>query len=75
MLPIIIVAAVAVPLLVIAFVANRRKTERGEHPEQEDPAARAAEQEEYEDEFEKAEAYQAEWREEQHKTEPEDKFY
>ncbi len=36
---------------------------------------RAAEQEEYEDEFEKAEAYQAEWREEQHKTEPEDKFY
>jgi len=58
-IPWIIMAVVAVPLVVIAFVATRRRTTAGEHPAGEDAAARAR----IEQEFADAEAYEAEWRE------------
>ncbi len=59
MLPWIIIAVVAVPLVVIGFVASRRRTAAGEHPAGEDAAARAR----TEQEFAEAEAYEAKWRE------------
>ncbi len=59
MIPWIIMALVAVPLVVIAFVATRRRTAAGEHPAGEDAEARAR----TEQEFAEAEAYEAEWRE------------
>jgi len=59
MIPWIIMAVVAVPLVVIAFVATRRRTIAGEHPAGEDAQARAR----IEEEFAAAEAYEAEWRE------------
>ena len=62
MLPWIILALVAVPLVVIAFVAVRRR-EAGVHPAGETAADRA----EIEREFEAAERYEEQWREEQHK--------
>jgi hypothetical protein len=58
MLPWIILAVVAVPLVVVAFVATRRRTVAGEHPPTED----AAERERVEQEFADAEAYEAKWR-------------
>ena len=75
MLPIIILAAVAVPLVVLAFLANRRRLAAGEHETTGDAAADEATQEEYEDEFAKAEAYQEQWRKEQHEQHPDDKLY
>ncbi len=51
-------AVVAVPLVVIAFMAMRRKTAAGELLGDEDAQARA------EQEFAEAEAYEASWREE-----------
>jgi FtsZ-interacting cell division protein ZipA len=74
-LPVIIIVAVAVPLLVLAFVGVWRGRSAGEHPPAQDEATAAAEQAEYEDEFEKAEEYQAEWREEQHREHPDDRLY
>lgn len=71
MLPVIIFAAVAVPLLLIGFVAMRQRAARAGV---EEPAG-AATQEEYEHEFEDAEAYQEQWREEQHKLHPDDRLY
>ena len=59
MIPWIIMAVVVVPLVVIAFVATRRRTIAGEHPAGEDAEARAR----IEQEFAAAEAYEAEWRE------------
>ena len=59
MIPWIIMAVVAVPLVVIAFVATRRRTAAGEHPAGEDAQTRAL----TEQEFAEAEAYEAEWRE------------
>jgi hypothetical protein len=50
-------AVVAVPLVVIAFMAMRRKTAAGEHLASEDAEAQA------EQEFAEAEAYEARWRE------------
>ena len=61
MLPWIILAAIAVPLLVIAFAATRRSKAAGEHPVPEDARTR----ERTEQEFAEAEAYQ--WREEEKK--------
>jgi hypothetical protein len=58
-IPWIIMAVVAVPLVVIAFVATRRRTAVGEHPAGEDAQTRAL----TEQEFAAAEAYEAEWRE------------
>ena len=59
MIPWLILALVVVPLLVVAFVAARRRTVAGEHPASEDAQARAL----MEQEFGEAEAYQAKWRE------------
>ncbi len=60
MLPWIVITLIAVPLVVVAFLASRRKTAAGEHPANEDAAARAR----TEQEFAEAEAYEAKWREE-----------
>ena len=64
MIPWIIIALVAIPLVVIAFVATRRRTAAGEHPATEDTDARA----ETEREFAQAEAYEAKWHEEDKKS-------
>jgi hypothetical protein len=61
-LPVVIVAAVAIPLLVIAFLAARRSADAGEHPAGETDEDRQR----MEQEFEESERYQAEWRKEQH---------
>lgn len=60
MFPWIIFGLVAVPLVLVAFVATRRRTAAGEHPADED----AQEQLLTEQEFAEAEAYQAKWHEE-----------
>lgn len=62
-IPWIIIGVVAIPLVVIAFVATRRRTAAGEHPASEDAQARA----EIEQEFAQAEAYEAKWHEEDKK--------
>jgi len=59
-IPWIVFALVAVPLVVIGFVATRRRTAVGEHPASEDPRERALR----EQEFAEADAYEAKWREE-----------
>jgi hypothetical protein len=59
-LPWIILAVVAVPLLVAGFAASRRRTAAGEHPGNEDAQRRA----ETEREFAEAEAYEEKWRDE-----------
>ena len=64
MFPVIIFAAVAVPLLVIGFLAMRRSSGATEHPAAETDADRQR----TEQEFEEAERYQEQWREE-HKGE------
>jgi hypothetical protein len=58
MIPWILIALVAVPLVLVAFIAMRRKTAAGELLAGEDAEARA------EEEFAEAEAYEARWREE-----------
>jgi hypothetical protein len=58
-IPWLIVALVVLPLLVVAFVATRRRTVAGEHPAREDAQERAR----TEQEFAAAEAYEAKWRE------------
>lgn len=62
MLPVIIFVAVAIPLVVIGYLAMRRKTDAVEHPPDETDADRLR----TEREFEESERYQAEWREQQH---------
>ena len=59
-IPWIVFALVAVPLVVVGFVATRRRKVAGEHPANEDAGARAL----TEQEFAEAEAYDAKWREE-----------
>jgi hypothetical protein len=58
-IPWIIIALVVVPLVVIGFVATRRRTVAGEQLATEDAEERAR----TEQEFAAAEAYDAEWRE------------
>lgn len=60
MIPWIAFAVIAVPLLVVGFVATRRRTAAGEHPASEDAQARARTEQEFAD----AEAYEAKWRKE-----------
>ncbi len=60
MIPWIVIALVVVPLVVVGFVATRRRTVASEHPASEDAQARAR----TEQEFAEAEAYEAKWREE-----------
>jgi hypothetical protein len=57
--PWIIFALIAVPLVLVAFAATRRRTAAGEHPAGEDATERAL----TEKEFAEAEAYEAKWRE------------
>ena len=64
MLPVIILAAIAIPLLVIAFLAVRRSANVGEHPVDE-TGSRPRRTEE---EFAEAERYQAELREQEHRS-------
>jgi flagellar biosynthesis/type III secretory pathway M-ring protein FliF/YscJ len=61
-LPVVILAAVAIPLLVIGFLVVRRNAAQGEHPSAETEADR----ERTEHEFDEAEQYQEEWREQNH---------
>jgi hypothetical protein len=58
-IPWLILALVAVPLVVIGFASMRRRTTVAEHSAAEDPAARAR----TEREFAEAEAYEEQWRE------------
>ena len=58
MIPWLIMALIAVPLVVAGFVASRRRKEAGEHPPG-DPAQELTEREVAE-----AESYEAQWREE-----------
>ena len=58
MIPWLILALVAVPLVVVGFAALRRRTASAEHPASEDAVARAR----TEREFAEAEAYQEQWR-------------
>lgn len=60
MIPWIILAVVAVPLVVIGFASTRRRVAAGEHPATEDAAARDRTEREFAD----AEAYEEQWREE-----------
>jgi hypothetical protein len=58
MIPWLIFALVIVPLLIVAFVAMRRRTVAFEHPAGEDAHAEALTEQEFAD----AEAYQEKWR-------------
>ena len=60
MIPWIVIALVAVPLVVLGYLATRRRTIGAEHPASDDARARAR----TEHEFAEAEAYEAKWREE-----------
>jgi hypothetical protein len=64
-LPVVIIAAVALPILVLAFVAARRSDRAGEQRATDTDAERL----EIEQEFEASERYQAEWREHEHEHE------
>jgi hypothetical protein len=70
MIPWIIMALVAVPLVVVGFVPTRRRTIAGEHPPGEDEQARAL----TEQEFAEADAYDAKWREEDKKRYNQERF-
>jgi hypothetical protein len=61
--PWLIIALVAVPLVIVAFGVTRRKTSAGERPATATPQERA----ETEREFAEAEKYEAEWREQDKK--------
>ena len=63
MIPWIIFAVVVVPLVVVGFVATRRRTVAREHPASEDAEERAR----IEQEFADAEAYESKWRVEDEK--------
>ena len=60
-IPWIIIAVVAVPLVVVGFMAMRRNTAASERPHDEAARARA------EQDFAEAEAYEAKWHEEDKK--------
>ena len=59
-IPWLIFALVAVPLVVVGFAVARRRTVAGEHPANEDAKTKALTEQEFAD----AEAYEAKWREE-----------
>jgi hypothetical protein len=61
-LPVIIFAAIAIPLLVVAFLGVRRSRVSVEHEAEVEEGSRA----ELEREFAAAEAYEDKWRAEQH---------
>ena len=59
MFPWLIFAVVAVPLVIVAFAATRRRTDAGEHPANEEGLT--------DQESAAAEAFEAEWHEEDKK--------
>ena len=61
MLPLVIIAVVVIPLLVVAWRTTRRAKIAGEHPTPEDERTRQR----TEQEFAASEAYQERWREEE----------
>ena len=69
-IPWIVFALVVVPLVVVSFVATRRRKAAGEHPTSEDAQARAR----TEQEFAEAEAYEAKWREEDKERHQQERF-
>ncbi len=72
MIPWLIFGLVLVPVLIVAFVAARRRTVAGEHPAGETAEDRA----EMEREFAEAEAYQAEHRaEDRERYDKEERFF
>ena len=62
MLPVIIFAAIAIPLLVVAFLGVKRSRASIEHEAEVEEGSR----DELEREFAAAEAYEEKWRAEQH---------
>ena len=64
MIPWLIFAVVAVPLLIVAFAAARRKTAAGERPVDADSQSQAR----IDQEFAAAEAYEDQWREQDKKS-------
>ena len=66
MIPWIVMAVIAVPLVVVAFVAARRRTREAEGLDAEDPETTR----EIEREFAAAERYEEKWREEQRHSRP-----
>jgi hypothetical protein len=62
-LPVIIFAAIAIPLLIVAFMGVKRSRASVEHAAEAEEGSRA----EMEREFAAAEAYEEKWRAEQHK--------
>jgi flagellar biosynthesis/type III secretory pathway M-ring protein FliF/YscJ len=73
-LPVLVFVAVAIPLLLIAFAAVRRRSAGGDELTPEAAPVDAATQAEYEEEFEQADAYQEQWRAE-HKEDADERFY
>jgi hypothetical protein len=69
-LPVLAFVVIALPLLVLAFVAVRRMKAGGERPMAEDEATRSR----TEAEFAAAEAYQEQWREEEKKHPRDDRL-
>ena len=66
MLPVIIFAAIAIPLLIVAFLGVRRSRVATER----EAEAEGTSHEEMEREFAAAEEYEEKWREEQHRHPP-----
>ncbi len=64
MLPVIIIAVIVIPLLVVSFVQIRKRNAAGESLAGSDTS-----QAELEREFAAAEAYEDQWREQQHDPE------
>jgi hypothetical protein len=67
----VIILAVTAFVLVGIYLATRRTTAAGEFAPGEDEAARLR----TEEEFAEAEAYQEQWREEQHREHPPEELY
>jgi len=61
-LPVIIFAAIAIPLLIVAFMGVKRSRASVEHAAEAEEGSRA----EMEREFAAADAYEEQWRAEQH---------
>ena len=64
MLPVIIFAAIAIPLLIVAFMGVKRSRASVEHEAEMEEGSRA----EMEREFAAAEAYEDQWREQDKKS-------
>jgi uncharacterized membrane protein len=70
-LPVIIFAAIAIPLLIVAFMGVKRSRASVEHAAEVEEGSRA----EMEREFAAAEAYEEKWRAEEHGKNPPESLY